>query len=89
MTEPVAAHGCITCGDEAVAMCVLEVDGARGLALCADAEGERASVEIALVEPVASGDLLLVHAGTALGRARELETRSPREFAAAETRGSP
>jgi hydrogenase maturation factor len=71
MTECLAAQGCITCGDEAIPMRVLRVDGERSLALCADAEGERASVEIALVEPVASGEMLLVHAGTALGRAPE------------------
>jgi hydrogenase maturation factor len=61
-------HGCITCGDEAVPMRVQRVDGERGLALCEDAEGRRSSVEIALVEPVAPGDELLVHAGTAIGR---------------------
>jgi hydrogenase maturation factor len=60
--------GCITCGDEAVAMTVLRVDDERGLALCADEQGRRESVEIALVEPVAPGDGLLVHAGTALAR---------------------
>ena len=31
----------------------------------------RSSVEIALVEPVSPGEVLLVHAGTALGRASE------------------
>jgi hydrogenase maturation factor len=71
MTECVTAQGCITCGDEAAPMQVLEIDDRRGLALCADPEGERASVEIALVEPVAPGEVLLVHAGTALGRAAE------------------
>ncbi len=71
MTECVAAHGCITCGDEAIPMRVLRVDHERGLALCSDPEGERCSVEIALVEPVAPGAVLLVHAGTALGRAAE------------------
>ena len=50
-------------------MKVLRVDPDRGLALCADPQGRHASVEIALVEPVAGGELLLVHAGTALGRA--------------------
>jgi hydrogenase maturation factor len=68
MTEHVAADGCITCGDVAVPMCVVGVDRSRGLALCADQRGGRSSVEIALVEPVASGEVLLVHAGTALGR---------------------
>jgi hydrogenase maturation factor len=71
MTERLAAHGCITCGDEAIPMRVLDVDRRRRLALCSDVEGERSSVEIALVEPVVSGEVLLVHAGTALGRAAE------------------
>ena len=69
-----AAHcdphgGCITCGDVALPMAVRRIDAERGLALCEDAEGRRESVEIALVEPVAVGEPLLVHAGTAIGRA--------------------
>ena len=60
---------CITCGDEAVPMTVLRVDERRELALCANAGGERSTVEIALVAPVARGDELLVHAGTAIARA--------------------
>ena len=42
------------------------LDAARGLALCAAEDGARSTVEIALVEPVAPGDRLLVHAGVAL-----------------------
>ena len=57
---------CITCGDHAVPMRVLRIDESRALALCEDEDGERSSVEIALVEPVHHGDRLLVHAGTAL-----------------------
>ena len=57
---------CITCADEGVAMRVVAVDEGRGLALCEAPGGARESVEIALVEPVAPGDALLVHAGTAL-----------------------
>lgn len=68
MTECVAAHGCITCGDVAAPMRVLDIDPRRGLALCRDASGARSTVEIALVEPVVVGEMLLVHAGTALGR---------------------
>lgn len=60
--------GCITCGDEATEMEVLEIDAARGLALCASADGRRESVETALVEPLASGETVLVHAGTAIGK---------------------
>jgi hydrogenase maturation factor len=61
-------NGCITCGDEAIPMTVLRIDRERGLALCADPEGEHSSVETALVEPVQAGESLLVHAGTAIGR---------------------
>ncbi len=71
MTECVAAHGCITCGDVATPMRVVKIDSERALALCANPRGEHSSVEIALVEPVARGELLLVHAGTALGRVAE------------------
>ena len=49
-------------------MTVIAVDGSRGLALCAGDEGSHSTVEIALVEPVATGDRLLVHAGTAIAR---------------------
>jgi hydrogenase maturation factor len=60
-----ATH-CITCGDEAVPLTVVKVDAARELALCENADGERTTVEIALVAPVTAGDELLVHAGTAI-----------------------
>ncbi len=59
---------CVTCGDDGVPMRVVRVDDARGLALCADEDGERATVEVELVAPVAPGDDVLVHAGTALVR---------------------
>ncbi len=49
-------------------MTIIALDEARGLALCADASGGRSSVETALVDPVAVGDQLLVHAGTAIAR---------------------
>jgi hydrogenase expression/formation protein HypC len=64
--DEVVAEHCITCGDDGVPMTVVRVDGERGLALCADEDGSRETVETALVEPVAPGDTLLVHAGTAL-----------------------
>jgi hydrogenase expression/formation protein HypC len=62
---------CITCGDEAVPLRVVKIDAERELALCENDEGERTTVEIALVQPVATGDVLLVHAGTALVHAAE------------------
>ena len=59
-------HHCITCSDDGVPMTVVRVDAERMLALCEDDDGRRSSVEIALVEPVTPGQLLLVHAGTAI-----------------------
>jgi hydrogenase maturation factor len=59
------AYHCITCGDEGTPMTVVQIDRERELALCAGEDG-RLSVETALVEPVAVGDRLLVHAGTAI-----------------------
>jgi hydrogenase maturation factor len=47
-------------------MQVERIDADRGLALCAAEDGSKSTVEIALVEPVAPGDRLLVHAGVAL-----------------------
>jgi len=63
--------GCITCGDVAIPMNVLRIDEERGLALCSDDEGKSETVEIDLVAPVAPGDRLLVHAGTAIARLTE------------------
>jgi len=47
-------------------MTVLAVDTQRALALCCDEEGAHHAVETALVDPVGAGDVLLVHAGTAI-----------------------
>jgi hydrogenase maturation factor len=57
---------CITCSDEAVPLRVVKIDEERELALCESAAGERTTVEIALVAPVAVDSVLLVHAGTAI-----------------------
>ncbi len=59
-------HHCVTCGDDADPMTVEGIDAERGLALCSDEQGQRRTVEIALVAPVKVGDRLLVHAGVAL-----------------------
>ena len=61
-----SASRCITCGDEAIELTVIAIDDNRELALCENAEGERTTVETALVAPVKTGDTLLVHAGTAI-----------------------
>jgi hydrogenase maturation factor len=58
--------GCITCGDVAVALIVLEVSGAD--ARCRDDDGRTEDVATELVDGVVVGDRLLVHAGVALER---------------------
>jgi hydrogenase maturation factor len=68
MTAQCHDSHCITCGDEAVALRVVRIDEQRELALCENDDGERTTVEIALVAPVAPDDVLLVHAGTAIAR---------------------
>jgi len=74
----------VTCGDVAVPMRILALDDRRGLALCATERDQRETVEIALVSPVAIGDELLVHAGTAIAAldpaaaGRESRSMSPR-----------
>ena len=57
---------CLTCGDVAVEMRVLRVDG--DLAVCEAADGDVRAVEVALVDAVEEGDTLLVHADVALVR---------------------
>jgi hydrogenase maturation factor len=57
---------CITCGDDGEPMEVVSLDADTGLALCRGEDGAESLVETALVDPVASGDRVLVHAGTAI-----------------------
>ncbi len=56
--------GCLTCGDVAVPVTVVEVEEPD--ALCEDALGQRARVGVELVMPVEVGSRLLVHAGVAI-----------------------
>ena len=49
-------------------MRVVAVGADDGVATCENADGSRSDVLIGLVAPVALGDRLLVHAGTALLR---------------------
>jgi hypothetical protein len=68
LTGPIGCRedACITCSDEGRLAEVLTVDE-HGLALVRTADGEE-GIDVSLVTPVASGDLVLVHAGTALTR---------------------
>ena len=57
---------CVTCSDEGrIAEVVAVVDAGRAEVM---AGGKRETVDVSLVDPVRAGDLLLVHAGTALTR---------------------
>lgn len=72
-SAPASDHttSCITCGDVAIPMTVVRLDEERGLALCADDDGNSETVETDLVAPVAPGARLLVHAGTAIASLTE------------------
>ncbi|HVM39722.1 MAG TPA: HypC/HybG/HupF family hydrogenase formation chaperone [Acidimicrobiia bacterium] len=58
--------GCLTCGDVAVELTVVAVDGAD--ARCRADTGEEETVAVGLVGPVEPGARLLVHAGVAIER---------------------
>lgn len=60
------SDGCITCGDVAISLTVLELRGAD--AWCQDAEGRTELVAVELVADLRPGDQVLVHAGVALER---------------------
>jgi hydrogenase maturation factor len=66
-------HGCITCGDQALEMSVVAVDGARGLAVCRDDAGQEVEVDTLLMQPVSPGERLLVHARVAIARLEDGE----------------
>jgi hydrogenase expression/formation protein HypC len=63
--------GCITCGDVAIPLIVLELRGAD--AWCEDGDGRTELVAIELVADLRPGDHVLVHAGVALERLRSDE----------------
>jgi hydrogenase maturation factor len=66
--EP-AQQACITCGDVAVAMRVVRTGGGDGLADCVTDDGATESaVDLGLLEHVAPGDRVLVHACVAIRR---------------------
>lgn len=70
---PDTDHGeaCITCGDVAVILTVVAIDG--GDARCRAEDGGEEVVAVDLVGSVAPGDRLLVHARVALERLPDTE----------------
>jgi hydrogenase expression/formation protein HypC len=65
------ADGCITCGDIAVPLTVIELRGSD--VWCRDDDGRTETVAIDFVTHVGLGDRLLVHAGVALERLQPIE----------------
>jgi len=63
-TSGLAFASCITCGDVAVALEVVSIDGSD--AVCRADDGGTEVVAVELVQPVAVGDRVLVHAKVAL-----------------------
>ena len=66
------AEHCVTCSDEGIVMRVIELRD--GNAVCADELRQRHRIAVDLIEPVAVGDEVLVHAGVAI---RHLGTPHP------------
>jgi hydrogenase maturation factor len=61
---PCTDDGCVTCSDEGrVAEVAVVVDAGQAEALVA---GHLETIDVSLIEPVAPGDLVLVHAGVAI-----------------------
>jgi hydrogenase maturation factor len=57
---------CITCSDEGISMQIVSVSEEG--AVCVDEDGSmHEGIAVELVEPVAPGDRVLVHAGVAIG----------------------
>jgi hydrogenase maturation factor len=69
MDSFVAPERCITCSDEGLPMRVVGLPGADGIAICTDEAGAVQEVAVDLLEPLAIGDEILVHAGVAIGMA--------------------
>jgi hydrogenase expression/formation protein HypC len=58
--------GCVTCGDVAVPLTVLTVEGVE--ACCVASDGRQEQVVVELLGDCRPGDVVLVHAGVAIGK---------------------
>lgn len=65
-----AHESCLTCADALLTATVLRIDAEHNLALV-ELSDRQEEVDISLVVPVATGQVLLVHAGIALAHAGE------------------
>ena|SRR5947209_164345 len=59
--------GCVVCSDAGIPLRIVELQGED--ALCEDSTGNRTTIAVELVAPVAAGDIVLTHGGVAIGRA--------------------
>lgn len=59
--------GCVVCSDAGIPLRVVSLDGDD--ALCEDSAGNRTTIAVELVAPLAVGDIVLTHGGVAIGRA--------------------
>lgn len=75
MTELCGDVHCVTCSDEGVPMLVLDPP-LDGLTRCVGEDGSESEVMTALVGDVQPGDVVLVHAGTALTVTANSERRA-------------
>ena len=65
-----ADETCVTCGDVAVQASIVRVEGSRGLVRTPQGEEE---VDLALVDPVRPGELVLCHGGVAIDRVKPID----------------
>lgn len=70
--EASIGDSCITCGDIALELVVLTVDGDESQ--CRTADGVIEMVATELVQPIAPGDRVLVHAGVAITKLAPYDT---------------
>jgi hypothetical protein len=59
---------CVTCGDVADEVAVVDLDPVLALARCVTDAGEELDVDAGLFPDAAPGDRLLVHAGAAIAK---------------------
>jgi D-sedoheptulose 7-phosphate isomerase len=76
LAEACSDRACVTCGDVALTGAVVRVTGRTGLVRTAQGEEE---ADLSLVEPVAPGQLVLVHGGVAIERVKPID-QFEREF---------
>jgi hydrogenase maturation factor len=73
VTETCEGPVCITCSDQGEPATVLDTDGLEAQVRLED--GEERTVDVTLVDPLAPGDEVLLHAGVAITRLDPVASR--------------